>query len=178
MTCYSTQQKEAILWEGWIHKIVIDFVGVSDCDLPTKRAVADRKLIRRKTVTGENQHFDGISRWMEDQLKVLLPFIGWYLESGKDLILQGWARGGSTKYLITHSELYCLLLVLWEKKSGVDDGHHQLRKDDYWKYQTNCVLVETFQWTVLEPTVFTLNHNHKCMKPFHIIMEKRETKQE
>lgn len=56
--------------------IVIDFSSISDCDLPTKRAVADGKLIRRKTITGKNQHFDSISRWMEDQLQVLLPLIG------------------------------------------------------------------------------------------------------
>lgn len=42
------------LREG-IHKIVIDFASINDFDLATKRAVADRKLIRMKTITGQNQ---------------------------------------------------------------------------------------------------------------------------
>lgn len=39
--------------------MVIDFASISDCDLATKRAVVDRKLIRGKAIAGWNR-FDGI----------------------------------------------------------------------------------------------------------------------
>lgn len=55
MTCYFTQQKGSYFLREGIHKIVIDFASINDFDLATKRAVADRKLIRMKTITGQNQ---------------------------------------------------------------------------------------------------------------------------
>lgn len=46
---------KAIFPERGIHKIVIDFASINGFDLATKRAAADRKLIRMKTIRGQNQ---------------------------------------------------------------------------------------------------------------------------
>lgn len=48
-------KNKAIFLEREIHKIVIDFASINGFDLATKRAAADRKLIRMKTIRGQNQ---------------------------------------------------------------------------------------------------------------------------